>query len=120
MGSAMSGWLRRTRCRVGGHQQCVAEVGRQVDQRAVQGIARRPGLPRLLPSLKVFDRAGSAAQRAGSALAGAARAQRGAQLLGFGLVAPGGQHRGLGLGGGHQRLGGAVGLRSGGRVAGQP
>ena len=116
----MSGWLGRTGSGAGGHQQRVAEVGGQVDQRAVQGIPRRPGLTRLLPSLKVFDRSGRTAQRTGGALAGTAGAQRGPQLLGLGFVAPGGQYGGFGFCGGDQRLGGAERLRPCRRVTGQP
>ena len=44
-------------------------------------------MTRLLSALKVFDRARRTAQGARGALAGAARTQRRAQLLGFGLIA---------------------------------
>ena len=104
VGRAPSPALRR-------HQQRVAEIGRQVDQRPVQRIARGPGLARLLPSLKVFDRPGGAAHRPGGALAGAAGPERRPQLFGLGLVAVRGQRHGLGFGRGHQLLGGGVGPR---------
>ena len=100
-------------------QQRVAKVGGQVDQRTIQRVTRRPGLARLLPSLKVFDRSGRPAQRAGRALPGAAGTQRCAQLLSLGFVAVGRQNRRFGLGGGHQRLGRCKGLRPGRGIAGQ-
>jgi len=98
----------------------VAEIGRDVDQRPVQRVARSPGLTRLLPPFEILDRAGGTAHRPRCALARAARPESGPQLFCFGLGTIRGQRDGLGFGRGHQLLDSSVGPRRGGGIAHQP
>ena len=65
----------RVRPATGLHEQHVPVERGQVDQRAVERIALRPGGPRLLPPLELLHRAGRAAGRGRGALAGAAGAR---------------------------------------------
>ncbi|CFS11749.1 Uncharacterised protein [Mycobacterium tuberculosis] len=71
--------------RVGCDQQCIPEVGRQIDQCPVQRIARGPRLPGFLPSFKILHRAGGTTQRRAGAFTGTSGSQRRPQFFGLGL-----------------------------------